>query len=326
MGQVYNRIYTPEIYEKVNPENKAICKDFLTECKSKKKSEGTIKQYANDLRILCCYVYLYVDNKSFLRLTKRNFRDFVIKCTDEYGMSSARINRLLSAIHMVLDFCADDDELYEDYEVNTSAKVKGLPKETVREVVFLTDDLILQLWDKLMAEERYKEATLLGLLYDSGCRRNEIEQVERASITQEGNATNTVVGKRKKTFKCLYFRLTKEAFAKYEDTRTDNSDKLFPPREGDSSYMQIYTMVVGWRKDLKELSGEDYDINVHTFRHCYIENMTSGTHYLCRELNLGSVPIEKVKVLAHHSDVSTTDSYRSNDEERDIEELLGITL
>ena len=65
---------------------------------------------------------------------------------------------------------------------------------------------------------------------------------------------------------------------------------------------------------------------MHTFRHCFIEHMCDGTHWLCKDLKLGAVPIEKVKVLVHHSDVSTTDSYRSNDEDRDIEDLLGIKL
>ena len=43
-------------------------------------------------------------------------------------------------------------------------------------------------------------------------------------------------------------------------------------------------------------------------------------------MKLGKVPIEKFKVLAHHSDISVTDSYRDNNEERDIEELFGFKL
>ena len=43
MAQVYNKIYTPEKWEKVNPENKHIIDDFILEYKARKKSEGTIK-------------------------------------------------------------------------------------------------------------------------------------------------------------------------------------------------------------------------------------------------------------------------------------------
>ena len=56
------------------------------------------------------------------------------------------------------------------------------------------------------------------------------------------------------------------------------------------------------------------------------ESLCRGTHWICKEMKLGKVPIEKVKVLAHHSDISVTDSYRDNNEERDIEELFGFKL
>ena len=326
MGQVYNKIYTPEKWEKVNKENKELIDDYIKELKSQKKAEGTIKQYYSDLRIVAIWCLDNCDNRSMLELTKRDFRNLSLQCQEEYNMSNARVNRIFSSVRTILSFAEDDDELYEDYDRNVAAKIKGLPKDPQREVVFLPNDLIEELWQKLMDEERYKEATLLAILYDSGCRRNEIEQVERRSITPEGNATNPVRGKRGKIFKVLYFNHTKEAFLKYEDSRTDDSDKLFPAKESESSYMSIYEWVVGWRKDLKELTGKDYPINVHSFRHCFIEHMTDGTHWLCKELGLGRVPIEKVKTLAHHNDVSTTDSYRSNDEERDIADLLGIKI
>ena len=51
-GGVYNKIYTEEKWEKVNPENKAIVDDFLTEYRQQKKSNGTINAYFQDLRIV----------------------------------------------------------------------------------------------------------------------------------------------------------------------------------------------------------------------------------------------------------------------------------
>ena len=52
MKQVYNKIYDPELYTGVLQENKDIIDDFLQEMKAQKKSEGTLLQYKNDLRIL----------------------------------------------------------------------------------------------------------------------------------------------------------------------------------------------------------------------------------------------------------------------------------
>ena len=52
----YNRIYNKNDWDNVNSENKEILEDFLLELKQRKKSEGTRKQYLNDLRIVMIYV------------------------------------------------------------------------------------------------------------------------------------------------------------------------------------------------------------------------------------------------------------------------------
>ena len=324
--QPYNRIYTEEKWALVNKENKDILEDYLLELKAQKKKESTIYQYKNDLRILCIYVLDNCENKAFTELGRKDFRRLVLWLTDTCSVSNARANRLMSAVRTLLSYIEDDDD-YEDYEINAAAKVKGLPKEAVRDVVFLSDSDILALWQKLMDDKGYRDATLLGILYDSGSRKNEIAQVKRDSIKEDANATNIVTGKRGKKFPVLYFRLTKEAFKKYNETRTDDNPMLFINNAGNTATGgNIYDWVIDWRKDLKEITGQDYEINVHTFRHCYIENFLKGEHYLCRELNLGKVPLEKVKSLAHHESSDTTLGYAQNDESRDIEELLGIKL
>ena len=127
----------------------------------------------------------------------------------------------------------------------------------------------------------------------------------------------------------LYFSHTKEAFKKYEETRTDNCEMLFTMKDDEpADGPALYRWVSAWIKDLEEIDPDrDYDaLNVHSFRHCFIEALCRGTHWICKEMKLGKVPIEKVKVLAHHSDISVTDSYRDNNEERDIEELFGFKL
>jgi len=324
--QVYNKIYTPEKWEKVNKVNKDIVDDFMQEMKAQKKSEGTLLQYKNDLRILCIYILENEDNQSILDLKKRAFRNFVIYATDTWGMSNARVNRLMSAIRMLTSFLEDDEDEYEDYDRSAAAKIKGLPKDPVRDIVFIPDDLIGKLYQKLMDEKRYKEAQLCALLYDSGARRNEVAQCDRKSLQDGKDASKIVVGKRGKKFKLLFFRRTKEAFKEYEATRKDEIDLLFPSSDGTPAYEWIYNTVVGWRKDLFDISGKDYDINPHSFRHAFIENLSRNEHYLCKEMNLGAVSLDKIKTLVHHSDLSTTDSYRADHSDDDIEELFGIKL
>lgn len=324
--QIYNKIYNEEDWKQVNPKNKSIIDDYILELRAQKKKETTIHQYYNDLRLICIYILKQCNNRSFVELNRKDFRRLVLWLTDECKVSNARANRLMSAVRTLLSYLEDDDD-YEEYEINQAAKVKGLPKEEVREVVFLEDEIILKLWNKFMKEKRYRDATLLGILYDSGSRKNEIAQVLRDSIKEDKNASNIVTGKRGKKFPVLYFRLTKEAFKEYDKTRSDNSNALFITNSGtDATAGNLYDWVVSWRKDLKELTNKEYEINVHTFRHCFINNFLSGTHYLCRELKLGAVPLERIKSLAHHESSDTTLGYAQNDENKDIEELFGIKL
>lgn len=327
--QVYNKTFSPEKWDNVNQENKDLIDDFITECKAKRRSEGTQKQYFADLRRVAIWVLEHCDNESFLKLTKRDYRRFMIYCQDEWNMSAARCNRILSAVHMMLDMAMEDEDLYEDYERNASEKIKGVPKDSVREITFIPDDEIKMLYDKLMNEERYKEATLLAILYDSGVRRNEILQVKRTDIADDKNSTDTVVvGKRGKKFKVLYFSRTKEAFKKYEATRTDDSEMLFVNSENrPATAGNIYEWIKKWGEELTELTGKDYTrLSPHSWRHCYVNNMLDGSHYLCKEMNLRAVPLEKIKTLVHHSSSQTTLSYAQNNEDKDIEDLFGITL
>ena len=108
MAQVYNKIFDEEKWGKVNKENKAIIDDYIMELKAQKKSQGTIKQYFNDLRIVAIYVLEMCDNRSFIELNRKDFRRFVLWLTDDLGVSNARANRLMSAVRTLLSYLEDD--------------------------------------------------------------------------------------------------------------------------------------------------------------------------------------------------------------------------
>ena len=124
------------------------------------------------------------------------------------------------------------------------------------------------------------------------------------------------------------FSRTKEAFKKYDATRTDNNEMLFVNSENrPATAGNIYEWIKKWGEELTELTGKDYTrLSPHSLRHCYVNNMLDGSHYLCKEMNLRAVPLEKIKTLVHHSSSQTTLSYAQNNEDKDIEDLFGITL
>lgn len=322
----YHKFFDPEKWLRVNEENKRIMEDYLLEYTARKMKESTIKQYRNDLRIILIYILEQCRNKNILVLTKKDFRNLVLWLSQELELSNARVNRIVSCCRSFLAYLEEDDDY--DYNTNQAAKVKGLERNEVKEIIFIEDDIIMKLYDKLLNEERYKEATLLALAYESGGRKGELAQVKKDYITEDRNSTNTVIGKRGKKFQLIYFNLTKKAAKLYLKQRgPDNIENLFITYDKRKARKEVlYDWVVNWRKDLKTITGKDYQINVHSLRHSCLQNMSNGTHHTCRENNLGAIPLEKLKSIANHNDISTTAGYLKDNSKTELEELFNIKI
>ena len=103
MAKVYNRIFSKEKWDKVNKFNKQLVDDYILQIKSDGKSEGSIKQYYNDSRIILIYIMEQHRNKELYKLKAKSFRNFKLWCQDN-GMSAARTNRLLVTCRNLLNF------------------------------------------------------------------------------------------------------------------------------------------------------------------------------------------------------------------------------
>ena len=323
---IYNRIYSKEKWDLVCKYNKNLMDDFLLELKSQKKSQGTINQYKNDLRILFIYIHDELDNKEIYKLKKKHFRNYML-WLQEKDMSNARINRLMSALRSMLEFGSNEEDYEDELEINYAQKVKGLQKEKVREIIFLTDEEVEYIYTRLIEEEKYQQALLCALMYDSAGRRKECFQVTKDSIIDEGNFTNQVIGKRNKKFRLMYHGRTKSAMKLLMKNRgnddieslwtTTVDGKLVP-----ASYETLYAWVISWRKILAEKF--DYkEFNPHSFRHSCANNLENGTHYVSKELNK-KFELFQIQKLMNHSDISTTQSYLQDKSEDELLEAFGL--
>ena len=331
-GRIYNSFYTKELWEQVNKENKAIINDFLAEYKQRQKSKGTINGYFNDLRIIMIYILKELDNKSILELKKKDFRGLSLYFSEECNMSAARVNRLKSSCNSLLTFCEEDDDY--DYEINYSKKVAGLPKKPVKDNednFFFTFDEFIKVRDILLERGRLQDACLWSIGFDSAGRRNELLQIEKHGIL-DGNKTNIVIGKRGKKFCLVYLDDTKEIIRKYLDERgEDNIDSLWIKGSGDSkseiTSEALYDRICSISKILSEIRGEECNIFPHTMRHSRLECLAQGTdtRLLDENGNPRKYPLEQVQVFAHHSDVSTTQSYLKDHSEDTINEMFGFS-
>ena len=332
-GRIYHNFYTPELWEQVNKENKRILDDFLAEYKQRKKSKGTIAGYHNDLRIIMIYILLELDNRCVLDLKKKDFRGLSLYFTEECEMSAARTNRLKSAINSLLTFCEEDDD-YE-YEINYAKKVKGIPKSRVKDDeddFFFSYEEFIKVRDILVEKEKWQLAVLWSLGFDSAGRKNELFQVEKHGLL-DGNKTNVVIGKRGKKFPLVYLDDTKELIRKYLEWRgEDNIDSLWIKGSGEnkepiSDPNVLYGRIVSISKILSEVRGEQCNIFTHTMRHSRLECLAQGTDERLLDENgqPRKYPLEQIQVFAHHSDVSTTQSYLKDHSEDTINSMFGIT-
>ena len=332
-GRIYNNFYTPELWEQVNKENKRILNDFLAEYKQRKKSKLTIKNYYGDLRIVFIYILKELDNRCILELNKKDFRGLSIYFSETCGMSNARVNRLKSATNSMLTFCEEDDDY--DYEINMSKKVAGLPKERVKDNdddFFFTFDEFIKVREILLERNRLQDAVLWSLGFDSAGRKNELFQVEKYGLL-DGNKTNIVIGKRGKKFCLVYLDDTKEIIRKYLEERGDDDiASLWVAGKGenkkvpwDSNY--LYDRMTSISKVLSEVRGEECEIFTHTMRHSRLECLAQGTdtRLLDENGNPRKYPLEQVQVFAHHSDVSTTQSYLKDHSDDTINSMFGFT-
>jgi integrase/recombinase XerD len=304
--------------------------DFILELKQQKRSPKTICQYRADIRGFLCYVCREWANKSVLELGKKDFRRFSLHLIDDCKVSNARHNRLMTSIRSMMDYAESDDDL--DYQNNAVRKVKGLGAEPVREIVFLSDDMILKLCDKLTEQGEYQKAALLMLAYDSAARRGELSLVEKESfLSSPKNSTNKVKGKGKKTFNLLYFSGTKRMVESWLQCRGDDDiESLWTIGNGSNKRQantdNLYQWFTEMRPLITELGGPGDDFTPHSMRHSALTNYGDGTHYVCREMGRDGFPIEKLRLIAHHDSVGTTQSYLPNTDTGELESMFGIKI
>lgn len=320
----YNKQTDTETISKINKYNKSAMEDFLLDLKSRRKSEGTLRMYRHNLLVFFCWIYKELDNCEVYELKKKQLRNFILYL-GEQGLSSNRINNIKSTVSSFYTYLEDDDD-YEEIKINYMGKVKSVEKELVRDIVFLTTQQVEYVRKRLIEQEKYQVCLLWDLLTSTGARHNEIHQIKKDWIVEGSNkTTNEVVGKRKKKFKICIHKRTHESYRLYMEQRgEDDLEELWINSKGQpASYQAIYYWIVtDCREILKEMNGEDIQLNVHSLRHYFADGMVKGYHFLCYDLDR-TFTLQQVQAMLNHSDVSTTMSYCKNDEEGIIDDAFG---
>lgn len=321
------KVFTKEKWKNVNKQNKDLLYDYLTELRSMKRSSKTLYQYESDGKMILCYIHDQMDNMNILDLTKKDFRRITLWLLEEREVSNARFNRIFALVRGMCEFAEDEDDYA--YERNIARKVKGLEKNPVREIIFLTDEQIHTIRNYLIENRMYRECVYLDLAYDSAARIGEIAQVHKHNLL-ENRMTNIVIGKRGKKFRLLYHKNTQASLKLWlEDRGDDDIDELFVSTRYTNKKAltkeALYEWCVKFRSILKELDGEYIKFTPHSFRHSALENYKRGTHYMCREIGR-TFTIEELQVLAHHESIDMTKSYLKKDDNDILSNMFNIDI
>ena len=321
---IYNMIYSKKKWEQVNKYNKNLLNDFILEMRSNKKKEGTINIYVSNIRIVFIYILEELDNKPIYKLKKKHFRNFMLWLQDK-DMSPARINNIFSALRTMLEYASNEEDYEDELEINYASKVKGLQKEAVRDIVFLTDKEIEIIYKYLIKHKKYNQALFCAIMYDSAARRSEVYQLKRDDISEDSKISKSyVIGKRGKKYRPIFHDRTREAYAKYMKTRKDNSNELWLGKDGELiTKATLYVWVRTWRNILKRETGEYKEFNPHSFRHSALENYSDGSHYYAKKIGK-KFNLETLQLLANHSDISTTQGYLKDKSEDMLLEEFDI--
>lgn len=182
-----NIITSPEILEKVLPENKKIVERYLRNFDTKRSDKST-KVKRSDLNIFLCWNYLYNGNKLITEIKKYELMDFFDFGVKEMQWGTSRFYSMHSSLSTLFDFIVNF--LDDDYPrfVNNMKKIEKPVKTFAREKTVLSEEQVNSLIEHLRETKQQQQLTYLLLCIGSGARISETLRFTTEVIDEENVA------------------------------------------------------------------------------------------------------------------------------------------
>ena len=306
---VYNNLVTEEQWKEVNEENKILLQDFIDYLISIGRSEETVVQYKNDIRIFMTWYVLKGRNKHFTEIKKREVVAFQNHLMTTCGMSSARIRRLRSSISSLSNYIENilDDE-YPDFR-NIINKIEAPVLTAVREKTILTFEECERVANQLILDDNMQLACLLMFACYSGLRKQELTRLLLKDFTTEINmalgdnfyktSPIKVKGRGNRTEnKFVWNKVDKylKLWLKQRQELGIECEYLFCREIGGKYGKLIVSSMNSFAKTLERYFQDA--IYWHSFR-----------HVIATELTRSNLPIDVVQFLLGHKSSETTKIY-----------------
>lgn len=312
-GTVYNKTVNENNYELINDDNKELLNEFLDYLNSIDKSDGTITQYASDIKIFFIWNLEHNDNKFFTDFTKRDMIRYQNFMLNKMKVSPNRIRGLRSALSSMSNFIeAILDEDYPNFR-NIINKIPAPEKQLVREKTVLSDDVAQSLLDYLVEKGEYQQACIYALAWASGSRKSELLRFKISYFIDE----NIIYGSlyktpekiktkgRSKKGKLLNRYVLKTKFKPYFDLWMEERKKLGIDETIDELF--VINKLDGWQP-MKVSSLNYYAelfskyLNVDFYFHCM-------RHNFCTGLVQSGVPADVIKDIVGWASLDMVNLY-----------------
>lgn len=309
---------TDEMWSQVSQEHRDLVEEYLDV--STHLSPKTKKQYTSGLKHFFWWVCKVLNNKPLNKISKRDFMRYMSYLQNR-GLSSNAMGfkkASVSAFNIYIEniIAEDDTETYGSFR-NFTRGLQPIPKNQVYSKEAITYEEYKILIDTLLEDENYLGVAWVSTAFNTGARRAEIIQLKTEilnySIPEGCNyiMSNTVMGKGRAGGKPLEYMVNTEALKYIKlwvDKRGYEHEYIFT-----TNYNGIDVVSDSWANSFCTDVLSDIihrRINPHIFKASAITHL----------LNQG-VPMNLVsKYVAHHNDISTTQSFYDL---RDFEEEKG---
>lgn len=271
---------------------------------------NTIKTYGFTFMLLLQFyneqLFIKPDHLTLSEITKKRVIGFLDWLEKDRNCSPSTRNNRLAAIHSFFNYLQYRNvEGMSKWQEILSIKRK---KSTTPEMSYLTIDgirLLLRQPD-LTTRIGRRDFALLGLLYDSGCRVQELIDLTPASIREDSTVTVRLVGKGRKVRIVPLSRTEASNLLTYMKERgldrTESiSEPLFSNPQGNKlSRMSVLNIVKKYVRMAREKNPDliPEDIGCHSFRH------SKAMHMLEADINL-----VYIRDFLGHSSTTTTEVY-----------------
>ena len=306
---VYNNLVTEEQWNEVNEDNKSLLQDFMDYLISIGRSEETVFQYKNDVRIFMTWYVTKGKNKHFTEIKKREVVAFQNYLLTTCGMSSARIRRLRSSISSLSNYIENilDDE-YPEFR-NIINKIEAPVLTPIREKTILTFEECERVADQLILDDNPQLACLLMFACYSGLRKQELTRLLVKDFTTDINMALSdnfyktspikVKGRGNRTENKFIWNKVDKYLSLWLKRRKElgiECEYLFC-RDIDGGYKKlIVSSMNSFAKTLERYFQDS--IYWHSFR-----------HVIATELTRSNLPIDVIQFLLGHKSSETTKIY-----------------